>query len=440
MRIQLGRKQGSVIIVMMVFTVLIGITLGSYLHMVSNQNLSVMRSMAWNHAVAVAEAGIEDAMAQLNMNTTNRTRDGWTLDGTNVVKQRFVGENKYRTWINVTVEPPRVISEGWVINPKDGQFLPRPRVVSVTTTNDALFAKGMVAKGLIDLRGNRIRTDSFDSTDNDKSNNGRYDNTKAGDKGDVATNSQFINVANAEIWGKASTGPGGTVQLSANGAVGDRAWHLAGNTGIKDGWSSDDMNVQFPDVKDPYLGTGIIPSGVLTYIPPLVVGGIGYDYMLVSGNYLMGNLDLNNKKMLVMGNATLKVTGDIAMTGNGQITIATNASLNLYMAGDSANLSGNGIVNNTGRAGAFSYWGMNSNEEVTFSGNADFVGTIYAPHADFTMGGSGRTEFDFSGASVTKSVSMNGHFNFHYDESLGEFGPRRSYTVVSWNESSWNEL
>lgn len=425
---------------MMVFTVLIGITLGSYLHMVSNQNLSIMRSMAWNHAVAVSEAGIEEAMAHLNANTTNRVRDGWALDGTNVVKERTIGSNKYRTTINVNVEPPAVTSEGWVENPKDGVLLPRPRVVRVTTTNDALFAKGMVAKGLIDLKGNHIMTDSFDSVEPAYNTGGRYDATKNKDGGDIATNSRVINVANADIYGKASTGPGGNIQLSSNGAVGSKAHHASGVGGIQPGWSSDDMNVQFPDVKHPYNGTGIIPLSVIQLTPAWTISGESYNYVLVSGNYSMGALTLNNKKMIVTGNSTLLVTGDISVTGNGGITIATGASLNLYMAGGSADFSGNGVINKTGRAGSFSYWGMNSNTEVKMNGNAEFTGTIYAPHADFTMGGSGHSLYDFVGASVSKTVTMNGRYQFHYDESLGKFGPKRGYTIVTWNERGWQEL
>src|SRR5688572_12904834 len=90
-----AQTAGSMVVVVLIVVVVIGVTLGSYLHLVANQNLSIMRSMAWNHAVAVAEAGIEDAMAHLNFNTTNRVRDGWVLDGTNVVQEKFIGSNKY---------------------------------------------------------------------------------------------------------------------------------------------------------------------------------------------------------------------------------------------------------------------------------------------------------------------------------------------------------
>ena len=47
MKIGFKRNGGSVLVVILVITGLMGVTLASYLHMVSSQNLSIMRSMAW---------------------------------------------------------------------------------------------------------------------------------------------------------------------------------------------------------------------------------------------------------------------------------------------------------------------------------------------------------------------------------------------------------
>jgi hypothetical protein len=33
-----------------------------------------------------------------------------------------------------------------------------------------------------------------------------------------------------------------------------------------------------------------------------------------------------------------------------------------------------------------------------------------------------------------KSIFVNGHYSFHYDEALGSFGPLGSYIIVSWVE------
>ena len=54
------------------------------------------------------------------------------------------------------------------------------------------------------------------------------------------------------------------------------------------------------------------------------------------------------------------------------------------------------------------------------------------------LGGGGSTIYDFVGSTITATVTMNGHFKFHYDESLSRLGPSRGYVVSSWNEISPN--
>ena len=110
-----------------------------------------------------------------------------------------------------------------------------------------------------------------------------------------------------------------------------------------------------------------------------------------------------------------------------------SGSLTVYMDGPTFTLSGNDIVD-SGNASNFSYYGTTNNTAVKFSGNASFTGTVYAPEADFTMGGGGGSAYDFVGASYTKSAKMNGHFNFHYDENLARNGPKGGFVATSWHE------
>jgi hypothetical protein len=148
---------------MIVVMAIAGITLGSYLNLVANQNLAVLRSMAWNSAIAVADAGLEEAMAHLNENGTNRTFDGWIADGTviktplagtnifineaYVMRERTIGSAKFKVYVSRNIDPPVIYAEGHVLSPKGNEFLPKPRVVKATTALDFLFTKGMVAKG-----------------------------------------------------------------------------------------------------------------------------------------------------------------------------------------------------------------------------------------------------------------------------------------------------
>lgn len=436
-------SRGSVLLIVMVGMTVMGLTLGSFLHLVSNQNQSINRSQAWNKGLPVAEAGIEEGMAHLNYNTTNRTYDSWTIDGTNVYKKRDFGSERYEVWINKDVEPPLILAKGYTrASNGQGEIV---RTVRVGTTNDALFAKGMVAKGQIDLAGKKLMTDSYDSLNTNYSTAGMYDPAKRKAGGDVATNSSVVdslNVWNASIYGKASTGPGGTVRIGPNGVIGDLNWHASGNTGIQPGYARDDMNVDFPDVKLPPGPWWNPPMWVsITNATTLAVDT--YKYVLGDGNWNLTELNLSGSdKVLVTGNAVLHVTAGINTTGTSEIIIDHGAHLDLYMSGGSAKFAGNGIVNRTGSAFNFNYWGLNSNTGVEMTGNAAFVGTVYAPNASLALkGGGSTTTVDFNGAAVAKSVKMGGNYNFHYDEALGAWGPRRGYTVISWNETiAWEEL
>jgi hypothetical protein len=430
MKFQPSQQKGSALLIILVTVAVIGITMASYLNLVSNQNLSAMRSLQWNSAIPLAEAGIEEALTQLYFNPTNRDANGWSLVDGAYTKERVFGDTKFVTTIS-TSTPPEIISRAYVRVPFGTNYINPPRSIRVTTTNDAIFAKGMVAKGQIDLSGNNIKTDSFDSTDPAYSTNGRYDETKNKANGDIATNSSLIdslNVWNADIYGHASTGPGGTVSVGPNGSIGSMAWHLAGNEGIEPGWADDDMNVQFPDVQAPFSGGAFTPTSG-------TVSGTNYTYVLSEGNWQLSSLSLSGQnKVLVTGNAVLYVTGNVSMSGQSYISVSTNASLQLYVGGATASLGGSGIVNNPGNATNFFFYGLPTNTSLSMSGNAAFTGVIYAPQAAFTLGGGGSSDYDFVGASVTSSVQMNGHYKFHYDESLGKNGPRRGFIVTSWNE------
>jgi hypothetical protein len=285
-----------------------------------------------------------------------------------------------------------------------------------------------VAKQRIDMNGNDIETDSFDSRDPEHSTNGLYNPLTAKDNGDVSTTAggtNIIGVANANIKGHIQTGPGGTVSIGANGVVGSLAWHQAGNNGIQPGWSSDDMNIAFPDVHRPSTAGAFAPtSGTIT--------GTVFKYLLTGGKYEMSTLTMASKdKMAIMGNTTLVVNGDIKMFGS--IDIMPGASLTIYVAGANADFGGTGI-NNTGQAGNFLYYGLPSNTSLTLPSNGDFTGAIYAPSADFKLSGGGATALHFSGACVTKTIKVDGHYRFHFDEALNGFGPWQDYVITSWIE------
>ena len=155
--------------------------------------------------------------------------------------------------------------------------------------------------------------------------------------------------------------------------------------------------------------------------------------MLGSTNYEMASLNLGSgAKMAVTGNAVLMVDGNVSMASSSTIDIIPPGTLTLYVAGASADLGGG--ANNTGWATNFVYYGLPSNKSVTMAPNGPFTGAIYAPSADLKMNGGGSGDQNFVGSCVVRSININGHYKFHYDEALAKNGPPSLYIVTSWLE------
>src|SRR5205814_2279111 len=102
----------------------------------------------------------------------------------------------------------------------------------------------IVATG--NLKGNNIYANSFDSSDPLFSTQGQYDPAKARDNTTLSFGS--LNLGNSVIAGQVSVEPEASLEVAANGVVGDFAWINAGNAGIEPGKASTELNPDFPDV------------------------------------------------------------------------------------------------------------------------------------------------------------------------------------------------
>ncbi|MBI3853135.1 MAG: hypothetical protein HY298_23030 [Verrucomicrobia bacterium] len=430
---------GSVLLTTLCVVTIIGVTLASYLTLINHQNYNSCRSQAWNQAMPVLEAGIEEALTHLNAHgQTNLLCDGWEYHDGSYSMIRQLGAAYYVVNITNYVSSnssPTVVAAGYVPLPlQTNRYICRQ--VSVTTKKATLFAGGIVAKGSIDLNGNNINTDSFDSADPAYSLLGLYNPLATKDNGDVVTNSRLTNslsVGNARIKGKVATGPGGVVAIGPNGVVGSAAWNAdTSNRGIEPGHWHDDMNLAFPDVTPPFSGGAFMPvSGV--------VGGVFYTYVLNNilnnGRYQMAELKMSGSaNMIVVGDVTLYVTGNVDISGLATIVIAPGGHLKLYVGGPSTAIHGIGVNNLLGTADQFYYYGLPGNKSIEIGGNALTTVALYAPNADLDFQGGGNILYHLMGSVVCKSVKLNGHFSFHFDENLPRVGPARGYVATSWQE------
>jgi hypothetical protein len=557
MKIKTSRKyslHGSTMVTTLIICSIMSMCMAYYLSLVEQQNKLSFRSQAWNSAIVVTEAGIEDGLEQINVNSgTSLGSDGWSASGSVYTKTYQIMNGSYTATITPNpadwVNPYSVTSVANVdpggqgllaaigVNGNSTTTPTVARAVKVTVTRGNLLIKGMVARHRIDMHGNGIMTDSFDSTDPSYSTSGRYDSSKTKANGDVATNDSITNsigAGNANIYGHVNTGPGGTVSVNNNGGVGEQSWVASHPGSIESGYLSDNSNFTFPDTSLPY-NSGLNPSNSVTIIQtnwsfntnfvssstypnPVPAGGVvtnisyttstiypgaqpglvtncsgtvsqstgypasgsycgtptaqssgvgggvkylyysltgytwpvytylynlystnsyttttnHYDHVLYSGDYVMDQL---SGSTLVVGNARLVVRNGINMTGSSDVLeIAQMGSLLMYVDGSSSRIGGNGLLNDGGYAGNLQMYFTKNTTSLQVGGNGTISGVVVAPMADVTMNGGGRTNTDFIGALVGNSITMNGHFSFHYDEALGKRGATGRYIVSSWNE------
>ena len=452
MRIQrnkLPADHGSALAVTLIICTILATLVGSYFCMIETQNRSVARSQSWNQAMTVAEAGVDEALALLNsgVQSPNFAVFPWTSAGGGMFKNdtnrpacKF-GASYYQAFITngLAGANPVIISQGYVPGPIGTPTL--VRTVRVPTKPRLTFpVKGpMIVEQTYTANGFNVGTDSFNST------NGPYNPATAGTNGDIVcltTNANSIVIGNGKIQGTVRTPPGGvqgvTATVGSNGSVGDSAWISGNNTGFESGHFRDDFTLpDFPDATLPNVTAWFTPMG------GTAPDGLIYSYLLPGGNYEVSSL--SGSVYVGAPNTVLYVTSSMSVGSSGgstkkgyappEIHIGPGASLAIYMAGATANIGGNGVINDTGHASAFAYYGLPTNTQISLTGNGAFYGTIYAPEADFTLKGGGNTSTnDFTGASITKTTTMTGNFNFHYDESLGQLTTLGGYDAAAWQE------
>jgi Putative Ice-binding-like adhesive domain len=280
-----AKQMASALLTVVVLGGIICIFIIYYLSLVEQQNKLGTRSQGWNLAIAVSEAGIEEALEELNTYCivgSPLASDGWTPNGSVYCRSNTISANgdAYVVSLDLTTRSTPVITSRSYINLPALASAPASyffatvgsgagvsqivsRAIRVTCSQPKnLFMASMIAKHAITLKGNGVLSDSFDSSNPAKSTGGKYDSRLyAGDRGDVATDDSIIvGVGNANIYGKLHTGPTGGYNLGPNGGVGTHAWQAANGGGMEGGYFLQDANFTFPDTRLPDTSSYLTPQ------------------------------------------------------------------------------------------------------------------------------------------------------------------------------------
>jgi hypothetical protein len=416
-----SRQAGTTLIVTLTTAAILATVLGTYLSITSQENLKVKRSIGWNAALPMAEAGIEEACSHVSITNIYMT-DGWTFNPIAFAfnKTRTLGDGYYSVDINGwSGGVIQITSTGygcWT----GSNYISRTVMITARTPTP-YFPSGLIANTI--NFGGTFSADSFDSRTNLYSTNGRYDKNKATDHALIASPSLtgFALGGTADIAGYV-TAQGGLVTSSGATSVGDFSWVNSKTKGIQPGHWTNNFTMPFPPVLAPY-GAGT--AGVRT---PTVGtnGATGYDYMLSGGFYYASNL-LNSTfgtTMYVARDSVLVVTGNVALS---QITFnPTNAAkLSLFFGYPSIDFQ-TALVNAT--TGQFWVYALPSCTYMKITGG-NFMGVIYGPGMDLSAQGGA----SISGAIVARSFQCTGGFEFHSDDAAGAT-ESKPFQILSWAE------
>lgn len=488
------QRRGVALILTVLFLVFVAIFLASYLFLAQGEYLAVTRSQTWNVSLVLAEAGVEDALAFINQqagnyasvtNWTSSSGQGWSsfIDANSnqvfYLNSRSPDTNLgyYSVYVTNFVAGtnggPHILSIGtarWEnpAGPKAGENVamlafkdnPTRKIFVKTTAASQVKGGGITAYAGMDFKGNNVTVDSFDSTTNTHSiwqttwsyhgsYYGYWDPSLSLDEHflpsrtanvTVATTKGIINVGNANVAGYVATGPGGTVNIGSHGSVGDLYWAFH-NSGLQPGRSCDDVNQTFYSYS---LPSPVTASQSAWWPVPAVttnIGGVTYSYVitnkLANSNlvYYSINSTLKDSLFINASNVVLYLAGGLSYSGSDTLTLNAKADVQIWSAGDITTSGGAVINNHTLNAHAFSIYDIQGHPiSIDFSGNGAGTGLIYAPGSNLKFSGGGSGTYDVVGAVFCNSITINGHYNFHFDESLAQRLPTDEYTLVAWQE------
>jgi len=274
------------------------------------------------------------------------------------------------------------------------------RTASLQRSAGFIFTQGA------SLNGNNITVDAYDSADTNHFPNGLWNSTHAFAGGNVAALAGVLNVGNAKIHGRLLLAPGVSYSLGSQCLVGDLPANWPVQSGLQsEDWLCNQYQFNAPDVVSPY-SSGLLP----------LTGADTNSYVLQNGNYYVNGNFLVSHDLQISGLVTLYVTGDFSANS---ITVQIGSVLRLYV-GQATGASVSAImgnINNPGNAYNLQFFGLPTCSTISLTGTNGYLGTIYAPQATLAAD-RGITPFDYQGASVTKSMVLNGHINLHFDQNL----------------------
>ena len=470
--------EGSILVWTVLLMVILSLFAVEVLRAVSGRFQVGMQAVTWQESLLAAESGIDLAVVELRKSLypePNHAWESWTTPpgagvvshGLTTIPNAGLAGSPMTVEVNVDA-PPQLLdpATGWQyyrVRALGSLPLPGPPRVSYNRQDNRLrkltllhqriidslftsetdaphasrrieavvkpvgsFDQAILAMGTLDLNNQNIVIDSYDSRDPAKSTDGLYDVAKRQENGNIATDSSILDAGGAHVYGDVATNSG--TATGVGNVTGEQ----------RTDFYQDPIPVSAPS----WPAINPSPSSVngTLNIPASPTKGSA------SSRYLLSGITLSGQKTLTLtGNSDgtptyieIYVTGDISVSGGGQITVDPGVNATIYFQ-NNIDISGNGVVNRNNQPSDLLLYGIQppagSTPHVSLGGNGQITGAVYAPGHTVTVNGGGSSGHVF-GSVVGKTVTMTGVTNLHYDEALSVGGLINNYRIVSWFEDT----
>lgn len=425
-------KRGSAMVGAIIISIVAGVAMAATMQSSFTEYKMSKRYLDSQHALNLAESGLEEAVRAYNAEDWS----GWTAETGGYFKIEspawlpagMTGE--IRVFAKDTSgNSPIIAAQGKVT---DGHGSSISRQIMVDMSKTSRYANGILAKDRIQLKGNNVTVDSYDSARGHKSLfwGGSHNRFSNGSVASIAVRTEDedpgVIVGNSDVYGYVALGSSGYNKRD-----------LVGNNGFVAAYPSEtfdpsrvttDFRQTIDDVAAPnyssYTNLSTVPAELGT-------PGGSMEYYQIDAISVAGSSILTIK-----GPTTLFVKGDLSFTGNAQLVINADAKLDLYVVGN-LKLAGNGVKNPNKGPESLMIFGLGTaggGQEIEFKGNANCAAVIDAPNASVSISGGGSANEGVSGAIVANDVTMNGTQRFTYDENLKNFGGGGGLKIDHWRE------
>ena len=382
-------EQGIALVITLLVMTLLLIIASAFLSISSTETLISINERNRQQAFNLAEAGIERAIAKLNVDPT--------YAGT--ASEETLGFGTYTVTVTDLTPVPDILDLKHIAS---AAYVPNSAVpnramdqIRVNVRRGSPFQSALLGLDVVEV-GNGVLVDSYDSSV------GEYDPSTARARGHIRSNGDITLLTNDIIKGDVIAG--GSVSRDGSTTITGNVLEGGPSAGVV-------TDITFPSHTTGTTGISP-PTAYDTSTHDLTVGA-GETVTLDPGTYSFNSITLGPDATLAMdGPVVLYLTGTFHATGGGVINTSKNpTNLLIYSSAP---------VQNAIELDA---------------GTGEFYGAVYALDGEFDIDTS---DWKFYGAVVAKHVDLDDNIEIHYDVALARLSlPVGKFTPVA---GTWGEV